>query len=152
MYWRGKDVEGQAFFYLTELGRNGLPLEQARRVGVPEVPGLELSPAEMFEVGLAKTGGLLLASRPELAPVSPQVDDVLAGPPGALGWCIALLALTTRSWEMSSPCPAWPMPTLAVIFKMAPSTANGVREATSIRSAWASHVIATGLIVYPARV
>lgn len=73
VYSRGKNVEDRAFYYVSEL-------EQIIRewVGVyhhskhdglcvPELPGVALSPAEMFEVGIARAGGLQLLTNPDVA-------------------------------------------------------------------------------------
>lgn len=63
VFHRGADVEDQAFFYVAELEQIirewvGQVYHHTKHEGlcVPEVPGMALSPAEMFEVGLAKTG------------------------------------------------------------------------------------------------
>jgi putative transposase len=73
VYSRGADVEDKAFYYVAEL-------EQIIRewVGhyhrtahdglcVPEVPGVGVSPVEMFEIGVAKSGELMLPTSPDLA-------------------------------------------------------------------------------------
>lgn len=74
VYNRGQDIEDQAFYYVTELEQIirewvGQVHHQTTHQGlcVPEVPGAEFSPAEMFEIGLAKSGGLLLPSSADLA-------------------------------------------------------------------------------------
>ena len=71
---RGLDVEGQAFFFLDELEaiiREWIDLVYHRRphkgLCVPEVPGLELSPLEMYEHGLQRAGQLQVLGRPDLA-------------------------------------------------------------------------------------
>lgn len=74
VYNRGQDIEDQAFYYVTELEqiiREWVSQihHQTTHQGlcVPEVPGAEFSPAEMFEIGLAKSGGLLLPGAADLA-------------------------------------------------------------------------------------
>ncbi len=74
VYSRGKDVEGQAFLYVAELEQIirewvGTVYHHTKHAGlcVPEVPGAVFCPAEMFEIGLAKAGGLVVPSRPGLA-------------------------------------------------------------------------------------
>lgn len=71
---RGQDVEDQAFLYVAELEQIlrewvGTIYHHTKHAGlcVPEVPGASFSPAEMFEIGLAKAGGLVVPSRPGLA-------------------------------------------------------------------------------------
>jgi transposase InsO family protein len=75
IYSRGAPewVEDAAFFYLHELEdviREWVALvyHRAKHEGlaVPEWPGLEVSPNEMFEVGVAKAGLLRIPSSPEL--------------------------------------------------------------------------------------
>lgn len=67
VYNRGQDVEDQAFYYVAELEQIirewvGQIYHHDTHAGlsIPEVPRLSLTPLEMFETGLAKTGGLLL--------------------------------------------------------------------------------------------
>ena len=74
VFSRGKDVEGAAFFYVGELEQVirewvGRVYHRSKHDGlcVPEIPGAVFSPAEMFEIGVARAGGLLLPSRPDLA-------------------------------------------------------------------------------------
>ncbi len=74
MYSRGKDVEGQAFLYVAELEQIirewvGTVYHHTKHAGlcVPQWPGVQFSPAEMFQVGLAGSGSLRLPARPELA-------------------------------------------------------------------------------------
>lgn len=74
VYNRGADIEDQAFYYVAELEQIirewvGQVHHQTKHRGlsVPEVPGAEFSPVEMFEIGLAKAGGVLLPSSPDLA-------------------------------------------------------------------------------------
>jgi transposase InsO family protein len=71
---RGEDVEGEAFYFLDEL--EAIVREWIAEIYhcrpheglcVPEVPGLELGPAEMFEHGLARAGTLRIPARPDLA-------------------------------------------------------------------------------------
>lgn len=73
VFHRGQDVEGQAFLYVAELEQVirewvGQAYHRTKHDGlcVPEVPGLALSPVEMFEIGLAKTGGLPVPASPDL--------------------------------------------------------------------------------------
>jgi transposase InsO family protein len=75
IYSRGATewVEDAAFFFLHELEdviREWVALVYHRAkhdgLAVPEWPGLELSPNEMFEVGVAKAGLLRVPSSPEL--------------------------------------------------------------------------------------
>lgn len=74
VYSRGKDVENQAFYYVSELEQIirewvGTVYHRTKHSGlcVPELAGAELSPLEMFEIGVAKAGGLVLPSNPDLA-------------------------------------------------------------------------------------
>jgi len=74
VYSRGKDVEDQAFYYVSELEQIirewvGAVYHRSKHSGlcVPELPGMDLSPLEMFEIGIAKAGGLLLPANPDLA-------------------------------------------------------------------------------------
>ncbi|GAA3684778.1 winged helix-turn helix protein [Yimella lutea] len=74
VYNRGEDVEGKAFYYVSELEQIirewvGTVYHRSKHDGlcVPEVPGAVFSPLEMFEVGLAKAGGLLVPTNPDLA-------------------------------------------------------------------------------------
>ncbi|SEH53691.1 Helix-turn-helix domain-containing protein [Mycolicibacterium rutilum] len=74
VYSRGKDVEGQAFYYVSELEQIirewvATVYHRTKHSGlcVPELPGVGLAPMEMFEIGIAKAGGLLLPSNPDLA-------------------------------------------------------------------------------------
>ncbi len=71
---RGEKVEEEAYFFLDELEaiiREWITLVYHRRVHrgltVPEVPGLKLSPLEMFEHGVTRAGPLRIPSRPGLA-------------------------------------------------------------------------------------
>ncbi|WP_371618954.1 helix-turn-helix domain-containing protein [Streptomyces sp. NBC_00454] len=71
---RGVKVEEEAYFFLDELEaiiREWITLVYHRRhhrgLTVPEVPGLKLSPLEMFEHGVTRAGPLRIASRPGLA-------------------------------------------------------------------------------------
>ena len=73
VYSRGKDVEGEAFYYVSELEQIirewvGSIYHRTKHSGlvVPQVPGAQFSPLEMFEIGLAKHGGLLLPADPNL--------------------------------------------------------------------------------------
>ena len=74
VYSRGKDIEGQAFLYVSELEQIirewvGTIYHHTKHAGlcVPQWPGAQFSPAEMFQVGLARSGSLRLPARPELA-------------------------------------------------------------------------------------
>ncbi|MEU1824075.1 integrase [Streptomyces abikoensis] len=71
---RGEKVEDEAFFFLDELEaiiREWITLVFHRRhhrgLCVPEVPGLKLSPLEMFEHGVTRAGPLRIPLRPHLA-------------------------------------------------------------------------------------
>lgn len=73
VFHRGAGVEDQAFLYVAELEQIirewvGQVYHRTKHAGlcVAEVPGMDLSPAEMFEIGLAKTGGLMVPSHPDL--------------------------------------------------------------------------------------
>ncbi|MET8337817.1 hypothetical protein [Streptosporangium canum] len=71
---RGEKVEGEAFFFLDELEaviREWITRIYHRRhhrgLVVPEIPGLKLSPLEMFEHGVTRAGPLRIPARPHLA-------------------------------------------------------------------------------------
>jgi hypothetical protein len=71
---RGKDVEEKAFFFLPELEaiiREWIDLIYHRRVHsglcIPEAPGLEMSPLDMYEHGIQRAGHLRILGRPDLA-------------------------------------------------------------------------------------
>ena len=70
---RGKSPEEQAFYFLNELEliiRQWTALYHQRPhsgLCVPEVPGLELSPLEMFGHGVARAGYLQVPARADLA-------------------------------------------------------------------------------------
>jgi len=70
---RGLDVENEAFFFLDELEtiiRQWVHLYHQRPhdgLCVPEIPGLELSPLEMFEHGINRAGYLTILDHPDLA-------------------------------------------------------------------------------------
>lgn len=73
VHHRGADVEAQSFYLVEELEQIirdwvGTIYHRTKHDGlcVPELPGQPLSPAEMFEVGLAKTGGLYIPTDPDL--------------------------------------------------------------------------------------
>jgi transposase InsO family protein len=73
VYRRGKDVEAQAFYFLDELEtliRQWVAQCYHRQphagLCVPEVPGLELSPVDMFAHGVARAGYLQLPARADL--------------------------------------------------------------------------------------
>jgi len=71
---RGEQVEQQAFFFLDELEaiiREWIELCYHRRahsgVCVPQIPGLAMSPLDMFEHGLRRAGVLQIPWRPDAA-------------------------------------------------------------------------------------
>jgi hypothetical protein len=71
---RGEKVEDEAYFFIDELEaiiREWITQIYHRRhhrgLSVPEVPGLELSPLEMFEHGVTRAGPLRIPARPHLA-------------------------------------------------------------------------------------
>ncbi|MEY9878437.1 transposase InsO family protein [Streptacidiphilus sp. MAP12-33] len=71
---RGENVEQEAFFFLDELEmiiREWIDRIYHRRphrgLTVPEVPGLKMSPLEMFEHGVHRAGPLRIPTRPNLA-------------------------------------------------------------------------------------
>jgi transposase InsO family protein len=73
VYRRGKDVENQAFYFLDELERivrnwTAGCYHRQRHAGlcVPEVPGLAMSPLEMFGHGIARAGYLQIPARADL--------------------------------------------------------------------------------------
>lgn len=74
VYSRGEKVEEEAYFFLDELEaiiREWITLVYHRRphrgLKIPEVPGLKLSPLEMYEHGVMRAGPLRIPSRPGLA-------------------------------------------------------------------------------------
>jgi transposase InsO family protein len=73
VYSRGADPEGCAYFFTSELEqviREWVSIYHRRPhagLAEPQVPGLELSPAEMFEAGTARTGRLRIPAHPGLA-------------------------------------------------------------------------------------
>ena len=73
VYSRGADPEGCAYFFTSELEqviREWVSIYHHRAhagLAEPQVPGLELSPAEMFEAGAARTGRLRIPAHPGLA-------------------------------------------------------------------------------------
>src|SRR6516162_5348075 len=74
VYRRGKDAERQAFYFLGELEQiiRRWTAECYHRqphsgLSVPEVPGLELCPLEMFAHGIARAGYLQVPARADLA-------------------------------------------------------------------------------------
>jgi hypothetical protein len=71
---RGIDVEAQAFFFLDELDAiirewigSVYHARPHRGLVVPEIPGLEMSPLDMFEHGVHRAGQLTIPDRPDLA-------------------------------------------------------------------------------------
>ncbi|MYU06060.1 DDE-type integrase/transposase/recombinase [Streptomyces sp. SID8366] len=74
VYSRGESVEDEAYFFIDELEmiiREWITLVYHQRhhrgLCVPEVPGLKLSPLEMFEHGVTRAGPLRIPARPHLA-------------------------------------------------------------------------------------
>lgn len=70
---RGDNVENKAVYYITELESMirawvTTVYHRSSHAGlcIPEVPGIALSPVEMFEAGLAKTGHLRLPASEDL--------------------------------------------------------------------------------------
>jgi hypothetical protein len=73
VYRRGKDPEQQAFYFLSELEQivrrwTAECYHRQSHAGlcVPEVPGLEVSPLEMFAHGIARAGYLQVPARADL--------------------------------------------------------------------------------------
>lgn len=71
---RGLDVADQAFFFLDELEaiiREWIRLcyhaKAHRGLCIPEVPGLDVSPLQMFTHGVHRAGDLTILARPDLA-------------------------------------------------------------------------------------
>lgn len=70
---RGLDVEGEAFFFLDELDaivREWIGIYHRRPhegLCVPEIPGLVMSPNDMYEHGLRRAGYLTIPDRADLA-------------------------------------------------------------------------------------
>ncbi|HUZ25485.1 MAG TPA: helix-turn-helix domain-containing protein [Streptosporangiaceae bacterium] len=74
VYRRGKNPEEQAFYFLDELERivrqwTAECYHRQPHAGlcIPEVPGLEVSPLEMFARGIARAGYLQVPARADLA-------------------------------------------------------------------------------------
>jgi hypothetical protein len=74
VYRRGKDAEQQAFYFLHELEQvirrwtaDCYHRQPHAGLCVPEVPGLEVSPLEMFAHGIARAGYLQVPARADLA-------------------------------------------------------------------------------------
>jgi hypothetical protein len=74
VYRRGKDPEQQAFYFLGELEQivrrwtaDCYHRQPHAGLCVPEVPGLEVSPLEMFAHGIARAGYLQVPIRADLA-------------------------------------------------------------------------------------
>ena len=74
VYRRGKNPEQEAFYFLNELEQvirrwTAQCYHRQRHAGlcVPEVPGLEVSPLEMFAHGIARAGYLQVPARADLA-------------------------------------------------------------------------------------
>lgn len=70
---RGLDVENQAFYFLDELESiirewvaSCYHRQPHRGLRVPEVPGLDLSPLEMYGHGINRAGYLQIPARPDL--------------------------------------------------------------------------------------
>jgi hypothetical protein len=73
VYRRGKDPEQQAFYFLSELEQivrrwtaDCYHRQPHAGLCVPEVPGLEVSPLEMFAHGIARAGYLQVPARADL--------------------------------------------------------------------------------------
>lgn len=73
VYSRGKNIEHEAFYYVTELEQIvrewvGVVYHHTKHDGlcIPQMPRERFSPAEMFEIGLAQYGSLTLPARPDL--------------------------------------------------------------------------------------
>ena len=73
VYRRGKDPEQQAFYFLSELEQivrrwtaDCYHRQPHEGLCVPEVPGLEVSPLEMFAHGMAGPGYLQVPARDDL--------------------------------------------------------------------------------------
>ncbi|MFE2749042.1 hypothetical protein ACFXKX_32690 [Streptomyces scopuliridis] len=71
---RGENIEDEAFFFLDELEaiiREWITQIYHRRhhrgLVIPEVPGLKLSPLEMFEHGITRAGPVTIPARPHIA-------------------------------------------------------------------------------------
>ena len=74
VYRRGKNPEQQAFYFLDELetiirrwAAQCYHRQPHSGLSIPEVPGLEVSPLEMFAHGLARAGYLQVPARADLA-------------------------------------------------------------------------------------
>ncbi|WP_323135981.1 MULTISPECIES: hypothetical protein [unclassified Streptomyces] len=74
MHSRGEKVEDEAFFSIDELEaiiREWITRiyhqRRHRGLSVPEVPGLKLTPLDMFEHGVTRAGPLRIPARPNLA-------------------------------------------------------------------------------------
>ncbi|MDQ6614270.1 MAG: Mu transposase C-terminal domain-containing protein [Actinomycetota bacterium] len=74
VYSRGADVESQAFFFIDELDgiiREWVASVYHRRphegLCVPELPGAELSPNDMFSYGVQRCGFVHIPARPDMA-------------------------------------------------------------------------------------
>jgi putative transposase len=70
VYSRGRDIEDRAFYYVSELEQItrewvGSVYHHAQHNGlcVPELPQTQFSPAEMFQIGIARAGSLTLPAR-----------------------------------------------------------------------------------------
>lgn len=74
VYSRGKDVETGAFYYVAELEeiiREWVATvyhhSEHDGLALPELPRARFTPAQMFEIGLTRTGGLVLPVSEDLA-------------------------------------------------------------------------------------
>uniref|UniRef100_UPI00068445B4 helix-turn-helix domain-containing protein n=1 Tax=Arthrobacter castelli TaxID=271431 RepID=UPI00068445B4 len=74
VYSRGKDIEDQAYLLVTEMEQLirewvGTVYHGTKHssLQLPDLPGMFFSPAELFDIGRARTGVLRLPARPELA-------------------------------------------------------------------------------------
>ena len=73
VYSRGERPEEEAYYFVDELEliiREWLAERYHRRahqgLGVPEVPGVELSPNDAFQIGVARAGRMLVPARADL--------------------------------------------------------------------------------------
>lgn len=102
VYSRGKDVESAAFLYLHELEdviREWVALVYHRSkhdgLAVPEWPHLDLSPNDMFEIGVARAGLLRIPANPELAY---DFMDTVARTIQHYGWRSTGCVTTVLAW------------------------------------------------------
>src|SRR5262249_50453076 len=74
VYSRGRAVENDAFFFVHELDaiiREWIATVYHRRphdgLAVPEMPGLQMSPYDMYEYGVSRAGFIQIPASPDLA-------------------------------------------------------------------------------------